>query len=311
MIKALVRSLLPAGYLAERERRRAQVNWTEQLTAAAGGTKITFCIPKGLGDRMIARQFLEEFESLGSMQKLGLPPRVVIVAGAWSPKFMAPKGDLNLYWWWSMGGRRDWLAHYASEINVRPDLVLCLSDKCAHEAKALGFETLLLPLGVGRHFQPPRNSSREGIGYAGSKGHKDAAQMEVIIGPFQHRSDFRWVDNLGSPAELADFYGSCALVLGMTERLQEEMGMVNNRVFEVLATDTPFLLHRHRHLENLLGFEYRWQASSADEAHALGEEALNAPDVFDFFRQAGASVREKHSWRERLLKLSTHLVARK
>jgi hypothetical protein len=97
----------------------------------------------------------------------------------------------------------------------------------------------------------------------------------------------------------------------MTERLQEEMGMVNNRVFEVLATDTPFLLHRHRELEKLLGFAYPWQASNAAEAKSLGDEALNAPYVLDFFRQAGASVREQHSWQKRILELTAVLGSRK
>jgi hypothetical protein len=309
VIKSLARALVPASILKERERRVAQRNWTVQLEATAGGTRITFCIPSGLGDRMIARQFLEEFEALAEFRSLGLPPHVVIVAGAWRPEFTAPRGDLNFYWWWSMGGRRDWLSHFLSGINVKPDAILCLSRFCEQEAQSLGLRTIYLPLGVGRHFQPPAVNSRCGIGYAGSKGHKDPEQEATVLGPFLEREDFHWVDNLKSPQELSAFYGERALVLGMTERLQEEMGMVNNRVFEVLATDTPFIIHRHRALEEVLGVDFPWQAGTRGEAEELAEELLGDGEAVLHFRELGAVVRERHSWRRRIEELTDGMAA--
>ncbi|MCE9591631.1 MAG: glycosyltransferase [Planctomycetes bacterium] len=300
----LLESSPVVGKLIERTRqRRRQRDWATLFTAKVGSTTLRFYTTIGLGDVMIARQFCEAFEEYGKVRGDPGLGKIVISAGAWDTGFKLERGDHVVYWWWSMGRRDDWLAHYLNRVDVKPDVVACLSSHCVHEARSRGQETVYLPLAVGKHFRPAA-TLRKGIGFAGSKGHKDSTQELAIVRPFADRADFEWVDNLKTPQDLAAFYNRKQIVLGMTETRQEKTGMVNNRVFEVLATATPFILHAHRAIDEVLGVEYPYQSSSPEQTLELADRILNDyARHLSVFTQFSRRVLTSHTYDNRIATL--------
>lgn len=290
-------------WLERRRQRQRQRDWTTVTRARFETSELVFYTTIGLGDVMIARQFVEAFTEYCSRSgdpKIG---RLAITAGAWLAEFEIEPADHHLYWWWSMNNRADWLEVHLAAVRAAgrgPDVIGCLSPQCEAEAARLGCAALSLPLGVGTHFICT-NQSRSGVGFAGSRNHKDAEQVAAVIGPFQGQPDFEWVDHLTRPQDLAEFYNRKRIVLGMTERFQESVGMVNNRVFEVLATDTPFILHEHRAVEQVLGFAFPYQTRSAQQTRQLADDILaDYPRHQVVFSEFGRMVRERHSYLERV-----------
>lgn len=257
----------------------------------------------GLGDLMIIRQFGNAFNRY--VQRYGDPElgSVVVATGGWGPALHPTEGDVNLYWWWSVGSHENepaqYLEDYHREVAVRPDVVLCLSEKCQREAEQLGYDTLYLPLGT-RAFEP-LNVRRSGIGYAGSKGHKETQSEQVIVSPVKHRDDFQWVSNYVMPSQLNLWYNTKEVTLGMTKGGQKWWGMVNNRVFETLASATPLVLGKHPNVEDVLGFEYPYQAESAsDTVTHIKNLTANRDEIREEFRRVSREVRENHSYDERV-----------
>jgi hypothetical protein len=295
------------GLIQSYRARQRQRDWSTAHHTQFGATSLHVFTTVGLGDIMIAKQLCDEFrEYCGRVgdPRLG---RIVITAGAWPTEFVVERGDHNIYWWWSMNGQSNWLDNYISKVNVRPDLVACLSKWCVDQAQSLGCKTVFMPLAAGARFCP-LGLERRGIGYAGTKGHKDASQVATVIGPFERAPDFEWVDHYTTPEQLNDFYNRKRIVLGMTETYQEMAGMVNNRVFEVLATDTPFIISSHRSLGEVLGFEYPYQARTSEDAGRLAREILNSyPAHQARFTEFGRRVRGEHSYRVRFNNLFERL----
>jgi hypothetical protein len=303
---------LPGGksYVQAHRLRRTQRDWTTSHRSKFGKSSVSVFTTIGIGDAMIANQFCEAF--LQYCQERGDPNlgHIVVTAGAWPPHFQPVRGDHNVYWWWSMSGREDWLDYYVNTICVQPDVIACLSSWCSTYAQRLGFKTLDLPLAVGPHFMP-LSARRSGVGYGGSKSHKDMNQIETIIGPFVNDPTFEWVDHLKTPQDLNAFYNRKQLILGMTETHQERTGMVNNRVFEVLATGTPFIVHGHRALTEILGFEYPYQSRDPKETRRLAEHILRcyseALDQFELYRQR---IKDSHTYQNRITTLIGFLKSR-
>lgn len=291
------------GAIQRRRQQQRQRDWATLFTADTGGTQLYFYTTIGLGDVMIARQFVEAFEEYAKTHgdpKLG---SVVISAGAWDTGFQLREADHVVYWWWSMARQDDWLEHYLAHVDVKPHVVACLSNYCVGHARSLGQNALLMPLAVGRHFRPT-GVPRQGIGFGGSKGHKDSDQERAIVRPFVDRPDFEWVDNLKTPQDLAAFYNRKQIVLGMTETRQERTGMVNNRVFEVLATATPFILYRHRAVNEVLGFEFPYQSDSAERTLAMASDILaDYPRHLDVFAGYSRQVLANHTYDNRIATL--------
>ena len=88
--------------------------------------------------------------------------------------------------------------------------------------------------------------------------------------------------------------------------------MVNNRVFEVLASGTPFIIHRHRALEEVLGLPYPYQSDSPEQSRSLADEIdmdyQKHLSVFDGYRQA---IDAGHRYRHRVKTLIDFLGAGK
>lgn len=299
------------NWLESRRLQQRQRDWSTVHRETAGTTTLSVLTTVGMGDVMVAKQLCQEFarhcQTHGD-PKLG---HIVLTGGAWPLEFKLLQGDHNVYWWWSMNGQDDWLDRYLHQASIKPDVIACLSSWCCRSAEAAGIKALYLPLAVGEHFKP-LDLARKGIGYGGSKGHKDVEQVAIVIGPFTNDADFEWASGFTTPQQINEFYNRKSIVLGMTEKYQEKAGMVNNRVFEVLASGTPFILHRHRALEEVLEQPYPYQCDTPERSRALANEILaDYPKHLAVFDQYRRTVDAKHRYRHRLKTLINFLGERK
>jgi len=268
------------------------------------GPKTTFQFHgQGLGDLMIIRQFGQGFERY--LREHGDPGlgEVVVSCGGYKSAYDPDRGDVNCLWWWSFGPHDDdpekFLPAYLDEVAVEPDLILCLSERCVTEAEQLGFETLLLPLGT-QAFEP-LDEPRSGLGYAGSRGHKEGEQECIVLDPYGDHPDFEWVSDFVTPTQLNLWYNTRLITFGLTKTGQREWGMVNNRVFETLASGTPFVLELHPNVENVLGFDFPYQTSSRSETQELVESIRENPqETIEEFEAFSERVREDHSYTARV-----------
>lgn len=278
----------------------------KDLTFKFGKTTVQFYV-MGLGDVMIAREFGHDFLKFCTEHGDPLWGNVVICGGNTAAYIQTPRRDLNLLWWWSMGRRDDWLEHYLEHADTPLDFVLCPSKATLAKAQSLGLKTIYLPLAAGMMFQP-FEQVRSGIGYAGNRKHKDQVQERAIIDGASSRYDIDWVDNIKSSYELNAWYNTKKIALGMTESVQARWGMVNNRVFEALASGTPFILYKHCSIEEILGLDYPYQSASPEQTLYWVDTILeNYPQSLSKFEDLSAYVRANHSYINRILSLQEHL----
>ncbi|MFP8952157.1 glycosyltransferase [Natrialbaceae archaeon A-arb3/5] len=266
---------------------------------------------RGLGDVMILRQVGRAIESYFSSNQDPELGHVVLSCGAMEPAFRPERGDLNLYWWWSFGDLDDtpgqYLDHYLQKVTVEPDLVLCLSEKCQQEAQQAGYETVYFPLGT-LAFEP-LGFERTGLGYAGSKSHKDTAKEARVFGTFRESNDLEWVSQFSLPEQLNIWYNTKLITFGLHREGQRTWGMVNNRVFETLASGTPFILESHPSVTEVLGFDYPYQTDSRAETTELVREIQSNPaETLEEFREFSDQVREHHSYERRMNTLIDELL---
>jgi len=261
---------------------------------------------QGLGDLMIIRQFgrgFQEYVERNGDPELG---KVVISCGGYKAAYEPERGDINLFWWWSFGSYDDqpekFLPFYLDEVSVKPDVILCLSERTQRVAEQMGYETVYFPLGT-QEFKP-LGESRSGFGYAGSRGHKESDQERMLLDPYGDREEFEWVADFVTPTQLNLWYNTRLVTFGLTKDGQREWGMVNNRVFETLASGTPFVLEAHPNVENVLGFDFPYQSSSREETVELVESILRNPaETVRDFRKFSDRVRDDHSYFARFEKL--------
>lgn len=252
----------------------------------------------GLGDRMIGRQVGQAFNRYLEKRKDPRLGRIVLSCGRYGSNPV--RGDLNLYWWWSFGPMDDepgrWLDHYLQTVSVIPDVILCPSGRTLEAARDAGFPVVYLPLGAGPDFRP-LGLNRTGLGYAGTVGHKPDAQRKAVLGPWLETGDLEWVTDIEIPAALNLWYNTRLVAFGMIRPGQRAWGMVNNRVFEVLASGTPFVVFHHQGMEETLGFEYPLQTSSAEETKRLVRRVQQDPDrALERAREWSERVRAEHSY---------------
>lgn len=256
---------------------------------------------------MIIRQFGRAIQNFFRNQGDPELDDIVISTGAMAPAYEPLQGDLNLFWWWSFGDLDDsperFLDDYLDRVSVRPDIILCPSEKTEKEAQQAGFETIRFPLGT--HAFEPLGFDRSGIGYAGTLGHKMSKKEEMMLGPYRNSPNFESVSHFRFPEELNCWYNTKKVTLGMHKEGQKSWGMVNNRVFETLASGTPLILKKHDNLSNVLGFEYAYQVSSGDELRDTMQELRQRSDqsIRSEFNDYSQKVREQHNYRRRVDRL--------
>lgn len=265
----------------------------------------------GLGDLMILRQFgraLHDYLIDNPDPELD---DVVITTGAMAPAFDPDEGDVNLYWWWSFGHHDDsperYLDYYLDNVSVEPDIVLCPSERTEREARQAGLDTLRFPLGT-YSFEPRASTDRSGLGYAGSPNHKEDEKEARVVGPYAGSDAFEWVTHFRFPEELNLWYNQKLLTFGLHKEGQRQWGLVNNRVFETIASGTPLVLEAHPTVDDVLGFEYPYQTESRTETRELVEEIRGDPAAaLAEFESFSERVRDDHDYSRRVETLVEYL----
>lgn len=298
-----------ATQLRLRKRKRAI---ERDLLGKDSHTTIQCCAPKttlnvhayGLGDVMMARQVAAAFGAY--LREYGDPEAgaVSLSAGGFMPLSRIEAGDTTIFWWYSFGPMDDSPERFLDDVlepcaDVEFDLLLCGSERIQKEARQAGYDTLYFPIGV--YGYEPLGVERSGMGYAGSKNHKDDEKVGMLMGPYADREDFEWVDHFTTIHELNLWYNTRLLTFGLTKEGQRRWGVVNSRVFESLASGTPLIIPEHPTIDDVLGFEYPYQVSSAAETAALIDDIQSDPEgTLDTFRDYSERVYEDHSYVTRL-----------
>lgn len=273
------------------------------IRATAPETELRYHV-RGLGDLMMARQVVAAFSEY--LRRFGDPElgTITLVAGGRMPFKPFDAGDHTLYWWYSFGPMDDSPGRFLPDffrpnIAVEPDLMLCGSGRIQREARQAGYETLYFPIGT--YGYEPLGLARRGLGYAGSKHHKNDEKVRKLMGPYLNRNEFEWVDDLTTIAELNLWYNTKLITFGLTKEGQRQWGVVNSRVFETLATGTPLLLLEHPTLDDVLGFDYPYQVSRTDDAAKMVQSIdEDTEDALSKFAVYSDRVLEAHSYVHRL-----------
>lgn len=265
----------------------------------------------GLGDKMIVRQVGRAFMSYVSTKGDPNLGPITIINGGYSHKFDFYPSDTNIYWWYSFGPMDDDPGRFYDEVLVSNleidiDLILCGSKRIQTEAEQLGYDTLYFPIGF--HGFEPLGLDREGFGYAGSVGHKSDEKTEMLLGPFMNRPDFEWVTHLSTPEELNLWYNTRFITFGLTKAGQHQWGVVNSRVFESLGSGTPLIIREHPTLDDVLGFEYPYQATDSNDAREMVDQFTAKPsETLAEFEDYARTVRNNHDYTVRLEHLFSNL----
>lgn len=277
----------------------------KKYTYSFGTNRTTLNIQTaGLGDEMMAQQLGRSFAA--SVSEMGDPElgSITLVHGGHAQNLDHHPSETNVYWWYSFGPLDDDPTRFYDEA-IRPDLdldidlMLCGSKRIQREADQLGYETLSFPIGF-FGFEP-LGLDRDGLGYAGSVGHKSDEKVETVLGPFMNRPDFEWVSHFSTPDELGLWYNTRRVTFGLTKEGQRKWGVVNSRVFESLATATPLVLPDHPTLDDVLGFEYPYQAGDREEVRAMVDRLTDDPAATRTeFEEYARRVRADHDYTVRL-----------
>ena len=127
----------------------------------------------------------------------------------------------------------------------------------------------------------------------------------IILGPAIERG-LEWVSKdaasgFKSLPELNEWYNTKQIIFGMDWPENRELGVVTNRVYESIASGTPFIQYRLQTLSETLGFHYPYQSSTYEETDQLIEEILSDYDtVLEQFGIWSWIIRSRHSYRNRL-----------
>ncbi|MFB6186654.1 MAG: glycosyltransferase, partial [Halobacteriaceae archaeon] len=182
--------------------------------------------------------------------------------------------------------------------------ILCPSEITEDIASDKGYDTIYLPLGVSGKYFKPLGKQRSGIGFAGNTGNKPEEQMQAVYEPIRDNWDIEVVTDKRTPQELNEWYNQKLVTIGMTVKEQEKVGMVNNRVFEALASGTPLIMNEHRSLDSVLGMDYPYQSGNLDKTKSIVREILSDKDrVASEFHDYSTYIRKKHNYKKRFRKL--------
>lgn len=265
----------------------------------------------GLGDVMMGRQFISGFKRY--IKRFGDPEigNISLGAGGIIPYHEIPEAETTIYWWYSFGPfdekPEQFLdGYFRKNVSADIDLMLCSSERIQREAEQAGYETLLFPIGTAGY--EPLDLKRKGLGYAGSKGHKGEEKIAKIMGPYIDDPEFEWVDHFSTIDELNLWYNKNLITFGLTKEGQRQWGVVNSRVFESLASGTPLVLETHPTIEEVLGFEYPYQAEGPDDVKEIVSSIRDDPERHrERFNEYSRRIREDHSYFARIQTLFERL----
>ncbi len=266
-----------------------------------------WCFGCGLGEQAIVDGLGEAFLRYCEAEdpRLG---RIVLSIGVNATSFFPYKGDLNL--WWAFGDHKRIVEDHFERTTVKPDLLLCPSRIIQEIVKSHGLPSLYLPFGASDRFKP-LNLQRKGLGYAGNPL-KPTEQYAILLDPFKDRADFEWSskhrdDPYLTLEQLNEFYNRKQIVFGMIGGHCQNLHLIPNRMYETLASGTPFITGRYD-LEDTFSFKYPYMTDSREETVGLVDEVLaDYPRHLAVFAEYSRNVREKHSLDVRLKTLMEHL----
>ncbi len=162
----------------------------------------------------------------------------------------------------------------------------------------------------------PRDEYRSGATYVGCYPHKIAAQLELLLGPasetglaiwgygWEHSPYSRWHRGVLPLEDIGAAYASADVVLGLTERRQAAIGMLNNRVFEALGAGAVVVADGFPALRQHEVGAY----VQAVESPAEAREILGGRRDMAVLREAAAAgrevVRKRHTYDHRVVEFS-------
>ena len=228
--------------------------------------------------------------------------RIMMGLGMGESAFMTYKGDYNVAWVW--GVSPDELAGYFAKLNIRPDLMLCARDITRERSEEYGVPSLPMFAGVNPRVFKPLGLERKGLGYAGIDN-KGAEQKRIVLDPAIAHGDFEWISQEHSPMLGIDDYNTWLntkqIVFGMIHENRQQTAYMPTRVTEALASGTPFITYKIRDLEKIMGLDYPYQTTSAEETEELIDSMLTDYEtVLKKFEMLSIEVRKKHSYKVKL-----------
>ena len=228
--------------------------------------------------------------------------RIMMSLGKGESAFMAYRGDYNVSWIW--GVSPDELAGYFARLNVRPDLMLCAWDITRERAEEYGVPSLPMFSGVNPRVFKPLGLERKGLGYAGLDN-KGKTQKSIVLEPAMKRGGFEWISKEDDPMLTIDEYNkwlnSKQIVFGMVAENRHNTVYIPTRLIESLASGTPLITYTLMDLGKIMGLDYPYQTTSAEETEELIDSIMTDYEtVLKKFEMLSIEVREKHSYKVKL-----------
>lgn len=260
----------------------------------------------GLGEQAVAKQMGNAFLEYCKENDPCLG-KIMLSLGQSATSFYPYKGDVDLWWAWS--DHANFIPEYYGKTTVKPQILLCTSHRVEEEAEQHGLETVYLPLATGKDFKP-LGLERKGLGYTGNPN-KPNEQYHIMIEPFIHQ-DFEWItknrDDIYLKLEqLNTWYNTRQIVFGMIAGHCKILHIIPNRMFETLASGTPFITGRYD-LEDVFSFPYPFMTDSQDETINLVAEILaDYPKYLVKFAEYSRNIRENHTFDIRIKTLMEYL----
>jgi len=225
------------------------------------------------GGGVITHYLAEAFRGLGhevwrasatAKSDLSSLPAVDVLISEGVPRPMIPlavrrKADRLVYWWLSqLFYDEDKIAqeHY--------DGIATNTHAAVPRLQARGLKACAIDLAASRGFAAaePRDDYRTVATYLGNYPHKTQAQLEAMLGPAQtfglsvwgrgwevspFRACYRGILPL---LDIGPLYRSAQAVMAVTESRQQQLGMINNRIFEALAAGAVVISSPHAFLSS-------------------------------------------------------------
>lgn len=297
-----------------------------QITIPRGGGKITthfysrytgdetelWMFGTGLGDQSAMSQIGDCFLSLideGKDPQLG---RIMMSLGKGATSFIPYKGDHNIVWAWGL--KPEELKEYLDKFQTKPQWVLSPYKALLDEAESLGYRALKFLSGVNpRFFKPlPGRRTKPGdYGFAGLPKSKE--QQRIVLEPAMENGELEWITKnphkeFKTLVELNAWYNTKRILFGMVDEDRHDMTFVPTRFFETLASGTPLITYRIKGIEEHTGIRYPYMTTCKEETdYWIYHIEENYYQVMSNIKKWGKHIRDKHSYKTRLMELFSTL----
>jgi hypothetical protein len=218
--------------------------------------------------------------------------------------------DLTIFWWLSE-------AFYSAETIMRTpfDGIATNSPEGARRLSRAGRPSALIELAAPVAFSSssPKDEYRSFATYLGLYPHKTAAQLSLLLDPASEKgltiwgrgwktsSYRRFYRGILPLTEIGSLYRSVRVVLALTEERQKALGMLNNRLFEALASGAIVLSEDFPALQSHDLGRYVLLAHNANHARDLLESCASFDTGSCANPEGRACVLDRHTYHHRAL----------